>query len=190
MSRILLVDDEPNILMALKRELNSRDEFDGVAPGYTLNAFADPQHALLAAETQPFDLVISDYRMPGMDGVSFLAELRLLQPDCIRLVLSGQADMDGLVRAVNEVEIYRFISKPWNGFELRSAVAGALRHQRLITENARLADELRQMKAQVQRQAAELLRLEQETPGITRVVWSEDGGVLPEQEDGPPPRGD
>ena len=146
MTPILLLDDEPNILAALRRELMARNEFDNRIPDYKIAVQTEPRAALQLCATTRFDLVISDYRMPGLDGVSFLAELRLLQPDCIRIILSGQADMEGLLRAINEVEIYRFLSKPWQAFELRSAVDGALRYHRMQQENASLAHELRQMK--------------------------------------------
>ncbi|WP_035056502.1 response regulator [Andreprevotia chitinilytica] len=177
MTRILLVDDEPNILSSLKRTLNTRDEFDGTSPGYEIHTFNEPRAALVASESQQFDLVISDYRMPDMDGVAFLTDFRYLQPDCIRIILSGQADLTALLRAINDVEIYRFLSKPWNDFELRSTVSGALRFRTLQLENQRMADELRQIRAQANRQEEELRRIEAESPGITQVNWGDDGSV-------------
>ena len=177
MARILLVDDEPNILAALRRTLHARDEFEGTA-AYDITVYASPIDALAASETQTFDLVISDYRMPEMNGVTFLTDFRYLQPDCIRIILSGMTDLDGLIRAINEVEIYRFLAKPWNDFELRSTVAGALRYRHLLLENQRMADELRAMRDKSGRQEEELRRLEAEMPGITRVKWGPDGSVL------------
>lgn len=178
MARILLVDDEANILSALKRTLNAKDEFDGTSPGYEIHTFTDPRAALQLSESTEFDLVISDYRMPDIDGVAFLTDFRYLQPDCIRIILSGMTDLAGLVLAINEVEIYRFLNKPWNDFELRSAVAGALRFHKLNVENQRLADELRQIRSEAACKDAELRRLEAASPGITRVNWGPDGSVL------------
>ncbi|STR44981.1 response regulator [Iodobacter fluviatilis] len=166
MSRILIVDDEANILSALKRTLNAKDEFDGTSPGYEIDTYTDARAALVASEEKSFDLVISDYRMPELDGVAFLTDFRYRQPDCIRIILSGMTDLAGLVLAINEVEIYRFISKPWNDFELRSAVAGALRFQKLAIENQQLADELRK------------IRSESHKHSLTQVNWGPDGSVL------------
>ncbi|MFC7420541.1 response regulator [Iodobacter arcticus] len=178
MARILLVDDEANILSSLKRTLNAKDEFDGTSAAYDIHTFTDPRAALLASETKAFDLVISDYRMPDLDGVAFLTDFRYRQPDCIRIILSGMTDLAGLVLAINEVEIYRFLSKPWNDFELRSTVAGALRFQKVCIENQKLADELRLIRSQTQSKDTELKRLEDAMPGITRVNWGPDGSVL------------
>jgi two-component system, probable response regulator PhcQ len=166
MPRILLVDDEANILSALKRSLNAKDEFDGISPAYEIHTFTDARAALLASEELTFDLVISDYRMPDLDGVAFLTDFRYRQPDCIRIILSGMTDLAGLVMAINEVEIYRFISKPWNDFELRSTVSGALRFQKLLLENQQLADELRQ------------IRKESQQPHLSQVNWGPDGSAL------------
>ncbi|SMC22769.1 Response regulator receiver domain-containing protein [Andreprevotia lacus DSM 23236] len=177
MATLLLVDDEPNILSALRRVLLARDDF-GDAPDYQIHLFTSPQEALQASEHEHFDLVLSDYRMPEMSGVAFLTDFRYLQPDCIRIILSGMTDLQGLIAAINEVEIYRFLPKPWNDFELRSTIAGALRYQHLLLENQRMADELRTMREQSTRQEDELRRLEAEMPGITKVRWGPDGSVL------------
>ena len=83
---------------------------------YETEGFTDPAAALERARSTHFDAVICDYRMPAMDGLEFLKALREIQPDCARLVLSGQTDMDGLVRLVNETHIYHFIPKPWHDY--------------------------------------------------------------------------
>ncbi|WP_293934319.1 response regulator [Iodobacter sp.] len=178
MAHILLVDDEANILSSLKRTLNAKDEFDGTSPNYTIHTFTDARAALLASETQEYQLVISDYRMPDLDGVAFLTDFRYRQPDCVRIILSGMTDLAGLVLAINDVEIYRFLSKPWHDFELRSTVGGALRFQKLCVENQRLADELRLIRSQSKEKDDELKRLEDAMPGITRVNWGPDGSVM------------
>jgi two-component system probable response regulator PhcQ len=85
------------------------------------------------------------------------------------------------VRAVNQAGIFRFVNKPWSDAELKSTVAQVLAERDLLAENRRLADELRCQRSVISRQQAELARLEAEVPGITRVRWSEDGGVLLEE---------
>lgn len=127
MYRILLVDDEPNILSALRRCLASIDvgELDGEA--LKVEAFTSPEQALERSEEQDFDLVVSDFRMPGMDGVEFLSAMMELQPAVPRMICSGYADRDAIIAAVNEVQLARFIGKPWVDEELAAAVVALLR---------------------------------------------------------------
>jgi DNA-binding NtrC family response regulator len=182
MYRIMLVDDEENILNALRRLLAARPLHEAGEQKYTVEIFSAPAKALRRAEDVAFDLVVSDYRMPEMDGVAFLKAFRQLQPDAVRIILSGYADLDGLIGAINEAQIYRFIAKPWNDFELKAAVAQALDYRRLQLENQRLADEVRAQRGIITRQEFELRRLEQESPGITRVNWGSDGSVIMDED--------
>ncbi|MDD5249819.1 MAG: response regulator [Rhodocyclaceae bacterium] len=139
--RVLVVDDELNIVSAVRRELST-------PPlgryRYEVEGFSDPAQALERARSQSFDVVISDYRMPGMSGLEFLKALAALQPECARLVLSGQTDMDGLVKMVNETHIYRFIPKPWHDYFLKSSVAQAIEFNLALQENRRLAGLVRE----------------------------------------------
>jgi response regulator RpfG family c-di-GMP phosphodiesterase len=143
MYRILLLDDEINVLSALKRVLMAieYDELDGERP--EIETFVSAQQALARIGSRPIDLVIADYRMPEMSGVEFLAEAARLQPDVARLILSGHADLDALIEAINRAQISRFIGKPWNDFELKSAVVQALAAREQLLENRRLADIVR-----------------------------------------------
>jgi response regulator RpfG family c-di-GMP phosphodiesterase len=176
MHRIMLVDDEPNILSALRRVL-ARQLDDSSPSTYQVEAFDRPQDALRRAQDVAFDLVVSDYRMPDMNGVEFLRALIALQPSIARLILSGYADLEGLVGAINEARIDRFISKPWHDFELRSAVEQALERRRLALENQRLADLVRVQRGTMSRQEMELRRLEAQYPGLTRVKRHPDGSI-------------
>ena len=127
------------------------------------------------ATAVPFDLVLSDYRMPVMDGVDFLTRLKATQPDTMRLILSGYSDLKALLQAINEAEIHRFISKPWNDYELKSTIALALAHRATRLENKRLADQVRAQQSQLE----DLLgKLEAEAPGITKVCLDEDGAIV------------
>lgn len=123
MNRILLVDDEQNVLSALRREL--RDQFE-------IKTFSDPVTALEHCRTAQFDLVIADYKMPGMNGIDFLKQFKRLQPDAPRILLSGEADINALIRMINETHIYRFLSKPWEKEELLSCIRQALIHRAAI----------------------------------------------------------
>lgn len=179
MSRVLIVDDEPGILHALKRLLRAVPcTYGSTAYPLDVEIFDSSVAALDRASHAPFDLIMTDYRMPGIDGVELLRRVRAAQPDAARLILSGYADLNVLVTAINELEIYRFIAKPWNDYELVSAIGQALHNRDLLLENRRLADQTRVAKGQLSPEAIEAKRLEALEPGITKVNWSTDGSVL------------
>lgn len=131
---LLLVDDEANVLNALRRELQD---------DYSLEAFSSPHEALQRCRDTRFDLAIADYRMPEMDGVEFLRNFSKLQPDAMRLMLSGQADFDALVGTINEAHIYRFLNKPWDSAALMATLSEALTYRRRLLENRHLAENAR-----------------------------------------------
>lgn len=142
-SRILIVDDEQGILNAVIRELST-------PPlgryRYKVEAFTDPQEALERARVQAFEVVVSDYRMPRMDGLDFLKTFSALelQNDCVRIVLSGQTEFAALIRMINETQIYRFIPKPWSSYFLKSSISQAIGFRQASIENRVLAWTLRQ----------------------------------------------
>lgn len=133
---ILVVDDEPHIISAVRRELKAppHDIYC-----YEVEGFSDPRLALQRCAETVFDAVISDYRMPGLDGVEFLGELAKLQPDCARIVLSGQTDTAALVRMVNDIRVFHFITKPWNPYFLKGALGQALDYRDALLEYRHLA---------------------------------------------------
>lgn len=179
MSRILIVDDEDSILKSLKRLLRLAPcSYGGKTFTLEVDSFNSPLAALEAAKTDEFDLFLSDYRMPGMDGIEFLKAAKAIQPDAARLILSGYADLNALVRAVNEVGIERFIGKPWNDYDLMSAIGQALAHRELLLENRQLANLVRLEMGDTSPEELEAQRLEQIEPGITEVNWGPDGSVL------------
>lgn len=133
--RILCVDDEVNVLRALERMFLD-DDYDILTA-----TSADEGLKILERESQ-VQIVISDYRMPVMNGVDFLREVCDRWPDTVRIVLSGYADTAAIVAAINEGQIYKFVPKPWNDDDLRVTVLNALEKYRLQKHNAKLLDEL------------------------------------------------
>ncbi|MCK4622775.1 MAG: response regulator [Desulfuromonadales bacterium] len=142
--KILCVDDERNVLKSLRRLLMDEDQYD------ILLAESGAEGLEIMAEEGDVRLVISDYRMPEMNGVEFLREVTARWPDSVRIVLSGFADTAAVVEAINEGQIYKFIPKPWNDEELKTAISTALEHQALRTQNNRLNEELQEKNRQLQ----------------------------------------
>lgn len=127
---VLCVDDEENILKSLKRTLRGLDCRVATAlSGAEALEF-------LAANT--VDLVISDQRMPEMNGAELLRQVKGRFPDVSSIMLSGYSDFESLVAAVNEGEIIRYVSKPWNNDELKDIVVGILNQRRAVEEVQRI----------------------------------------------------
>ncbi|MGZ5790151.1 MAG: HD domain-containing phosphohydrolase [Burkholderiaceae bacterium] len=127
---ILCVDDEPNILSSLRRLFR--------AHGYQTLIAEGGAAALKILETETVDLVISDMRMPEMDGARFLECVRTRWPDTIRLLLTGYSDIQSILDAINRGEIYRYITKPWDDNDILLTVQLALERQALEREKQRL----------------------------------------------------
>lgn len=168
-NRILLVDDESNVLAALKRAL-----FDEKLEIVTA---ASAEEALAIMAEQTFKVTVSDERMAGMQGTEFLTLVRDRYPETVRMMLTGHATLEAAMKAVNQGEIYRFFSKPWNDTELIFAIRSAVEKFDLESENRRLL-------ATVKSQARELKALEKHYPGISEVQRDQHGSlVLPELSD-------
>jgi len=133
---VLCVDDEANILSALRRILRKHD--------YLVLTAASAQEALEIMEGQAVDLVISDMRMPEMDGAAFLQKVRQCWPETVRLLLTGFSDIPSIISAINDGEIYRYITKPWDEQELLLIVRRALEHVALVRDKQRLEIQVRQ----------------------------------------------
>jgi two-component system probable response regulator PhcQ len=175
MYKIMLVDDEKNILSSLSRALRNEH--------WKIESFTSAAEALRRAEVSNFELFISDFRMPEMNGVEFLSAVKQIQPQSMRLILSGYTDLDALLGAINDAEIYRFLSKPWQDYELISTVEKALHFRKLTIENQRLADKVRKQESKLSQQEMVLQKLEKENPGITKVNWTEDGSIILNEDD-------
>jgi len=131
--RLLLVDDEPGIVRALSRVFR-QENYEVVTAG-------NGEEGLQRMAEGSFHLVISDFMMPGMDGARFLREVKQRSPDTIRIMLTGHANTDAVMGAINEGAVYKFILKPWNDDDLRITVALALEQHDLISRNRALKAE-------------------------------------------------
>lgn len=132
---ILIVDDEINILNSLCRVFRKE--------GYEILKTDNPIEAIETLKGHKVHLIISDYRMPEMDGVTFLREAMKLQPDAIRMVLSGFAESSAIISAINDGGIYKFITKPWEDDLLRVEVRHALERYELEHLNSKLLEDVK-----------------------------------------------
>ena len=131
--RLLIVDDEVGIVKALTRVFR-QENYEVVTAG-------SGDEALQRLAEGSFQLVISDFMMPGMNGAQFLREVKQRSPETIRIMLTGHADTDAVMGAINDGAVYKFILKPWNDDDLRVTVALALEQFDLIARNRALKTE-------------------------------------------------
>ena len=122
--RVLIVDDDDLIVRSLR-------SLFALETDYEIYDFNEPEKALQEVERRPIDLVISDFLMPRMNGVDFLKRVRDLQPDATRILLTGFADKENAIRAINEVGLYHYLEKPWNNEDLLLLVRNALQQKSL-----------------------------------------------------------
>lgn len=160
---ILFVDDEPLVTEALKRALHKE-------PYRVLSAQSASQGMEILAR-QRVDVVISDEMMPGMPGSEFLALVCRDYPETVRIILTGHANLKTAIRAINEGEVYRFLTKPCNELELIVTLRQALQHRELMSKSRRLLQA-------VKHQNTVLEDLEKAYPGITRVDRDPSGVIV------------
>jgi len=132
LDRVLFVDDEPNVLMGFRRELHGLFDVSVAAGG---------QAALdMIVDGAPFAVVVSDMNMPGIDGIHLLRQVKKIAPDTVRIMLTGQADIETAIEAVNEGSIFRFMTKPCPKDVLVKSLRAAVEQHRLITAEKELLE--------------------------------------------------
>jgi DNA-binding NtrC family response regulator len=161
--KILLVDDEENVCKALRRTLRKE--------GYEIFVANRPQEGLAILAKEPIDLVISDHLMPEMTGLDFLKLVHDRYPDVMRMMLTGHADMQTAIQAINHGEIYRFLTKPWDDTEIKVQLHLAFEQLELERENRKLL-------SMVRRQYDALRTLEGSYPGIGEVPRDSSGAIV------------
>ena len=122
---IVIVDDEEMVLTSLSSFLMLETD-------YNVITFLSPHEALEYITGNEVDMVVSDYLMPEMDGISFLAKVREVKPHIPRIILTGYADKENAIKAINEVGLYQYIEKPWDNDDLQIIIRNGLEKQRLM----------------------------------------------------------
>lgn len=124
-STIVIVDDEDMVLTSIK-------SFLGLETNYEVKTFTSAAKALAYIKEHDIQLVISDYLMPEMDGISFLAKVRELRPEIPRIILTGYADKENAIKAINDVGLFQYIEKPWDNDDLLIVLRNGLERMQLM----------------------------------------------------------
>lgn len=123
---VVIVDDEEMVLSSIST-------FLGLETEYNVQTFTSPAEALAFIEKNPIHLVVSDYLMPQMDGVTFLAKVRELRPEVPRIILTGYADKENAIKAINDVGLFQYIEKPWDNDDLLIIIRNGLEKLKLLS---------------------------------------------------------
>lgn len=160
---LLIVDDDENLLHSMKRALRKER--------YNLYFATSANQAFEKISAVNIDMVISDYQMPGMNGLTFLQKLKSSNPDILTIMMTGIEDVKIAVKAINDAGVYKFIIKPWSNEDLKITIRRAFESLAVIRERDYL---LQKMKTR----DATLRKLEKEYPGISKVLRDEEGNII------------
>ncbi|MBM3727923.1 MAG: response regulator [Acidobacteria bacterium] len=124
-AEIVLVDDEDMVITSVRAFLEMETE-------HNVHGFTNPNDAIAHLETHPVDVVVSDYLMPQMNGIQLLARSKALQPEAARVLLTGHADKQSAIVAINQVGLYQYLEKPWDNNQLLLVVQSAIERTQLF----------------------------------------------------------
>jgi len=122
---VLVVDDEEMVLTSINSFLSLESD-------YNVKTFTSPREALDYVSNNEIGIVISDFLMPEMNGLTFLTHVRDLRPEAPRIILTGYADKENAIRAINEIGLYKYIEKPWDNDSLIKAIKDGIERQRIL----------------------------------------------------------
>ncbi len=149
--RLVIVDDEEMVLASLRSFLTLETE-------YEVLTFDSPLKALESIRENQIDLVISDYLMPEMTGIEFLLEVKKLQPYATRVLLTGYADKENAIKAINEVNLYQYIEKPWSNEDLKLIIQNGLERRFLMVDLEAKIGEVQQAQRSLQDIQAQIIK--------------------------------
>lgn len=134
---VLLVDDEEMVITSIRAFLMLETE-------YEIHGFTSPEEASKYLEMNPVDVVVSDYLMPKMNGIQLLAKAKEYQPEAARVLLTGHADKQSAIQAINDVGLYQYLEKPWDNSQLLLVIRSAIERTTLLRN---LRDKITQLDA-------------------------------------------
>jgi len=148
---IMIVDDEDMVLTSIASYLDLETDYNVVT-------FLSVKDALEYIKSNIVNLVISDYIMPEMDGIAFLAEVREIKPEIPRIILTGYADKENAIKAINEVGLFQYIEKPWDNNDLKIIIRNGIEKQQLMKNLTEKIDEINQAYSELQSLHREILK--------------------------------
>ena len=160
---IVIVDDEDLVVTSLRTFLDLETPYRTVT-------FTSAKMALQHIRDHDVDLVISDYLMPEMDGIAFLSQVRELKPDVPRIILTGYADKENAIKAINQVGLFQYIEKPWENEDLRVIVRNGLEKMQLLKKLQMKINEITQAHAELQTLNQEIVRIIRGTSGFSSLT--------------------
>ena len=148
---VMIVDDEEMVLTSIASYLDLETDYNVVT-------FTSVKKALEHVVNNNVDLVISDYIMPEMDGIAFLAKVREIKPEIPRIILTGYADKENAIKAINEVGLFQYIEKPWDNNDLKIIIRNGIEKQQLMKNLKEKIDEINQAYSELQSLHREILK--------------------------------
>ena len=149
--RVVLVDDEEMVITSIRAFLQMETE-------YEINGFTHPEEAVKHLETTPVDVVVSDYLMPKMNGIQLLAKAKQFQPEAARVLLTGHADKQSAIVAINDVGLYQYLEKPWDNAQLLLVIQSAIERTQLLRKLQQKVSELDEAHSSIKDVQSRLLR--------------------------------
>jgi len=132
---VLIVDDEEMVITSVRAYLQLETEFD-------IHGFTEPEKAVKHMESNVVDIAVSDYLMPRMSGIQFLTRAKQLQPEASRVLLTGHADKQSAIQAINDVGLYQYVEKPWENEQLLLIIQNGIERAKLLRELREKVSEL------------------------------------------------
>ena len=148
---IAIVDDEEMVLTSLRSFLLLETD-------YEVETFTSPEDAIITLKDKRLDLVISDYLMPGMTGIEFLLEMKKIHPFATRILLTGYADKENAIKAINEVGLYQYVEKPWNNDDLKLTIENGLERRFLMEQLENKIQEVQNVQQHLQEIQAQIIK--------------------------------
>jgi DNA-binding NtrC family response regulator len=124
---VMIVDDEDMVITSIKAFLQLETDFQ-------VHGFTDPEEASRFAAKRPVDVAVSDYLMPNMNGIQLLGRIKELQPEASRVLLTGHADKQSAIQAINQVALFQYLEKPWDNAQLLLVIQSGVERARLFRE--------------------------------------------------------